>query len=954
MYRCGSSFSRISSPSYRAVKHARGRGVDKVNSTRQYANLPDKPPSMNDLPVPQGSWTLRNQRTQKAYNLQLATGLGFTGFTLFVAKQSGLIEFGWGPGKVSLPKEPVEVAEEEAPAEEPAEEAPVEEEAAPVEEAAAPVEEAPAAPAEEAPAAPAEEAPAAPAEEAPAAPAEEAPAAPAEEAPAAPAEEAPAAPAEEAPAAPAEEAPAAPAEEAPAAPAEEAPAAPAEEAPAAPAEEAPAAPVEEAPAAPAEVPAATAEEPVDVSSKPEAEPAIEEISIVETALKSEAEPVGEAAPAAEIESSVEVAPAAESEPAVEAAPAVETEPAVEAAPAVETEPAVEAAPAVETEPAVEVAPAAESEPAVEAAPAVEIEPAVEAAPAVETEPAVEAAPAVETEPAVETTPEIEAEPAVEISDKGKADVAEPIAAEAVEPTAESELIKEAAVAEASSNLEKANDTVVTPVKSEAAAPSVPEHVPYLIIGAGTASVAAFRAIKAKDAKAKVLIISGEGEAPYMRPPLSKELWYSDEPETATKLRFKQWNGKERSIFFEHDEYYTPIETLTTRENGGIALLKGHMAVKLDVHKKRVYLDDGTEIGYDKCLIATGGKPKSLPILDRAGEDIQKKVTLFRGIKDFQTLHSIAQDGKHITIIGGGFLGSELACALGHKAKISKGKVTQVYPESGNMGKVLPEYLSKWTTQKVKSEGADIIPNSYVKGVSTNDEGKVVLTLNTGVEHVTDHIVVAVGLEPNVELSKTSGLEVDDIHGGFRVNAELEARTDLWVAGDAACFYDIKLGRRRVEHHDHAIVSGRLAGENMTGVGKPYWHQSMFWSDLGPDVGYEAIGIVDSSLPTVGVFAKATEKDTPKAVVEATGEGMRSETESAAESGTIAHSSEPHAPVSGEDYGKGVVFYLRDNIVVGIVLWNVFNRMPIARKIIKDGKSYDDLSEVAKLFSLHSE
>ncbi|ROT61028.1 Apoptosis-inducing factor 1, mitochondrial [Penaeus vannamei] len=637
---------------------------------------------------------------------------------------------------------------------------------------------------------------------------------------------------------------------------------------------------------------------VDVSSKPEAEPAIEEVSVVETALKSESEPAVEAAPAAESEPPVEVAPAAETEPAVEAAPAAETEPAVEAAPAAETEPAVEAAPAAETEPAVEAAPAAETEHAVEAPPVVESEPSV-----------------TESEPVAEPAPIIEAEPAVEISDQGKADVAEPVATEAepstevatsVEPTAESEPVKEAAVTEASPNLEKANDNIVTPVKPEAAAPSVPEHVPYLIIGAGTASVAAFRAIKAKDAKAKVLVISGEGEAPYMRPPLSKELWYS------------------------------------------------HMAVKLDVHKKRVYLDDGTEITYDKCLIATGGKPKSLPILDRAGEDIQKRVTLFRGIKDFQTLHSIAQEGKHITIIGGGFLGSELACALGHKGKTSKGKVTQVYPESGNMGKVLPEYLSKWTTEKVKSEGADIIPNSYVKGVSTNDDGKVVLTLNTGVEHVTDHIVVAVGLEPNVELSKTSGLEVDDVHGGFRVNAELEARTDLWVAGDAACFYDIKLGRRRVEHHDHAIVSGRLAGENMTGVGKPYWHQSMFWSDLGPDVGYEAIGIVDSSLPTVGVFAKATEKDTPKAVVEATGEGMRSETESAAESGTIAHSSEPHAPVSGEDYGKGVVFYLRDNIVVGIVLWNVFNRMPIARKIIKDGKSYDDLSEVAKLFSLHSE
>lgn len=82
----------------------------------------------------------------------------------------------------------------------------------------------------------------------------------------------------------------------------------------------------------------------------------------------------------------------------------------------------------------------------------------------------------------------------------------------------------------------------------------------------------------------------------------------------------------------------------------------------------------------------------------------------------------------------------------------------------------------------------------------------------------------------------------------------------------------------MEHHDHAVVSGRLAGENMTGAALPYKHQSMFWSDLGPDVGYEAIGIVDSTLPTVGVFAKATEADTPKAVVTATDEGIRSVTE----------------------------------------------------------------------------
>lgn len=73
-------------------------------------------------------------------------------------------------------------------------------------------------------------------------------------------------------------------------------------------------------------------------------------------------------------------------------------------------------------------------------------------------------------------------------------------------------------------------------------------------------------------------------------------------------------------------------------------------------------------------------------------------------------------------------------------------------------------------------------------------------------------------------------------------------------GDCASFHDITLGRRRVEHHDHAVISGRLAGENMAGGVRPYAHQSMFWSDLGPKVGFEAVGLVDSSLETVGVWA----------------------------------------------------------------------------------------------------
>lgn len=76
-----------------------------------------------------------------------------------------------------------------------------------------------------------------------------------------------------------------------------------------------------------------------------------------------------------------------------------------------------------------------------------------------------------------------------------------------------------------------------------------------------------------------------------------------------------------------------------------------------------------------------------------------------------------------------------------------------------------------------------------------------------------------GVEANTELADSSDLEVDPVTGGYLVNAELEARSNLWVAGDAASFYDVRLGRRRIEHHDHAVISGRLAGENMTGAGK---------------------------------------------------------------------------------------------------------------------------------------
>uniref|UniRef100_F7BNB4 Apoptosis inducing factor mitochondria associated 1 n=1 Tax=Callithrix jacchus TaxID=9483 RepID=F7BNB4_CALJA len=195
----------------------------------------------------------------------------------------------------------------------------------------------------------------------------------------------------------------------------------------------------------------------------------------------------------------------------------------------------------------------------------------------------------------------------------------------------------------------------------------PNHVPFLLIGGGTAAFAAARSIRARDPGARVLIVSEDPELPYMRPPLSKELWFSDDPNVTKTLRFKQWNGKERSIYFQPPSFYVSAQDLPHIENGGVAVLTGKKVVQLDVRGNMVKLNDGSQITYEKCLIATGGTPRSLSAIDRAGAEVKSRTTLFRKIGDFRSLEKISREVKSITIIGGGFLGSELACALGRKA-----------------------------------------------------------------------------------------------------------------------------------------------------------------------------------------------------------------------------------------------------------------------------------------------
>ncbi|CAH0746826.1 unnamed protein product [Diatraea saccharalis] len=267
-----------------------------------------------------------------------------------------------------------------------------------------------------------------------------------------------------------------------------------------------------------------------------------------------------------------------------------------------------------------------------------------------------------------------------------------------------------------------------------------------------------------------------------------------------------------------------------------------------------------------------------------------------------------------------------------------------------MAAVLPPYLAAEAARRLRRAGVRLLPDAEIlaSGVA---EGRVRLELAGGRALSADLVVECVGSEADGRLARASGLETCEALGGLLVNAELQARARVYAAGDAACFHDVALGRRRVEHHDHAVASGRRAGENMAALQPPraYTHQPMFWSDLGPDLGYEAIGIVDSRLPTVGVFsADAVTEAEPRAAEAGAGAGGDVTPDADATAG-----GDVTADATARRYERGVVFYVRERRVVGVLLWNLFNRMHVARQVLQQGE-FEDLFEVAKLFTLHQE
>jgi 3-phenylpropionate/trans-cinnamate dioxygenase ferredoxin reductase component len=376
-----------------------------------------------------------------------------------------------------------------------------------------------------------------------------------------------------------------------------------------------------------------------------------------------------------------------------------------------------------------------------------------------------------------------------------------------------------------------------------------KHYKYLIIGGGLAGDGATRGIRELDAEGSIGMISMEPDPPYMRPNLSKGLW----------------KGR-------------PVEKIWRKTEERAELHLNRKAAQLDPQKKHVRDDGGDEYTYDKLLIATGGSPKHLPLEN--GE-----IIYYRDFQDYKHLRNMTEHGNHFVVIGGSFIGSEIAAALTIVGK----KVTMVFPGDAISAGIFPSDLAHFLNDYYRQKGVEVLTGDSVASVQ-KDGDRLTVRTGSGRAIEADGVVAGIGIHPNLDLAKEAGLKVED---GIIVNEQLETSIpDIYAAGDAANFFHSALEKRtRVEHENNAVEMGKLAGRNMAGANDSYTHVPMFYSDLF-ELGYEAVGEMSSKMKTISDWHE-------------------------------------------EPFKTGVVYYMDDDRVRGVLLWNVWKQVDNARALMME-------------------
>jgi NADPH-dependent 2,4-dienoyl-CoA reductase/sulfur reductase-like enzyme len=384
---------------------------------------------------------------------------------------------------------------------------------------------------------------------------------------------------------------------------------------------------------------------------------------------------------------------------------------------------------------------------------------------------------------------------------------------------------------------------------------------YLIIGGGMTGHAAAAAIRELDPLGSLGMVGEEPTPPYARPPLSKGLWAA--------------GADRRSVF---------LPALT-----GLVHHAGRRAVALDPQARVVVDDRGERYAYEKLLLATGGTPRRLPI----GGD---RVVHFRTLADYDRLR--AMPGGTAVVVGGGFIGTEIAAAL----RIDGRDVTMIFPETGLGARAFPAELSGFVTRYYEEKGVRLLRGHAVTGLEEREDRCLVRT-SGGSQVLTDVVVAGLGIKPDTALAESAAIAVSDgidVDEGLRTSAP-----EVWAAGDVARVWSPALGERvRVEHEDNAITMGREAGRAMAGVAVQWSHLPSFYSDLF-DLGYEAVGKLDARMETVASWRRP--------------------------------------------FREGVVYYLEHGRVRGVLLWGIQGQVEAARELIRRQRpvAADELREAIR-------
>jgi 3-phenylpropionate/trans-cinnamate dioxygenase ferredoxin reductase component len=372
---------------------------------------------------------------------------------------------------------------------------------------------------------------------------------------------------------------------------------------------------------------------------------------------------------------------------------------------------------------------------------------------------------------------------------------------------------------------------------------------YVIVGGGMTGDAAAHGIRKEDPRGTVAVLSAEPHAPYNRPPLTKGLWKGDDPESI-------WRKT---------------------QDTGAELVLGRQVAKLDPATSQVIDDRGTAYQYGTLLLATGGTPRRLP-------DAPEGVVYFRSLDDYRRTRELANGKASFVVIGGGFIGSEIAAGI----RMQDCEVTMIVKDSGIGSRIFPPDLSRWLADYYRQKGVTVRLDERVGRVESRD-GKYQVSVAKDETIEADAVVAGLGIEPNVDLARAAGLRVGD---GIEVDEQLRtSRPQVYAAGDVASFANPALGARiRVEHEDNANTMGEVAGRNMAGAARRYDHLPFFYSDLF-DLGYEAVGDVSARHQAVADWK--------------------------------------------EKFREGVVYYLQGGRVRGVLLWNVWNQVDAARALIAE-------------------